>query len=146
MKDILVDTDVILDMLFDNKPFSDSATALFSLADLNNINIYISALSYSRLHEELAKFTSHAKMNAIFRMIFSICSIVEVNTKVLQRALNAGFNDFSRALQYSCALQNERISIIITNNIQEYKNSRLPVMTPSNYLHLFSNKKALIPT
>ena len=144
MKDILVDTDVILDMLFDNKPFSDAATALISLADQSRINVYISAISYCKLYEEMGAFTSPNKLTAIFRMLFSICNVIEVNSRVIQRALNLDIADFSKAIQYASALQNDRISVIISNNINQYKNSRIPVMTPNSYLKLLSQNKVLI--
>jgi predicted nucleic acid-binding protein len=140
MKDILVDTDVLIDLLFDNKPFSEAAATLFTLADNNKINLYISAISYCKLHEELSTYTTQHKMSAIFRMIFSVCNVIEVNTKVIQRALGTGITNFSKAIQYASALQNERISIIVTNNIADYKNSRIPVMNPSGYLKLVDNK------
>jgi predicted nucleic acid-binding protein len=50
MKHLFLDTNVIIDVLADRKPFSESAAILFDYAEKGKINIYISALSYSNIY------------------------------------------------------------------------------------------------
>lgn len=47
------------------------------------------------------------------------------------------FKDFEDALQNYSAQQEKGLTLIITRNIKDYKNSRLAVMTPEDYLKTF---------
>jgi hypothetical protein len=52
--------------------------------------------------------------------------------------LNSDFKDFEDALQnYSGELHKE-IDVIITRNIKDFKDSKLAVMTPDNYMKIKS--------
>ncbi len=57
-----------------------------------------------------------------------------MNKDVILQAFNSDFKDFEYALQnYSAELDNE-IDLIISRNIKDFKNSKLAVMTPDNYI------------
>ena len=43
------------------------------------------------------------------------------------------FSDFEDGLQYYTAIENEQ-ELIITRNLKDFKNSRLPVMTAGQFI------------
>jgi hypothetical protein len=46
------------------------------------------------------------------------------------------FKDFEDGLQYFSAIENDQ-DIIITRNLKDFKNSRIPVMTAEQYLKTY---------
>lgn len=65
---------------------------------------------------------------------------VPVNAKEVDLALNSEISDFEDALQYFKALDG-KIEFIITRNVCDYKNPKLIVQTPQQYIEGLYNKK-----
>ena len=60
--------------------------------------------------------------------------VLELNDKIIELSLNdESFKDFEDGLQYYTAVENQS-NIIITRNLKDFKSSRIPVMTASQYL------------
>jgi len=58
-----------------------------------------------------------------------LIGILSLDEKVINLALNDNdFNDFEDCLQYYSALEN-KIEIIVTRNLKDFENSKIPVMT-----------------
>ena len=136
MKKILIDTDVILDFLFDRKPFSDDASQILSLCELNKIQGYITPVIISNVYYLLRQNAKHEKVIESIKQLLTFIDILVMDTDVVIKALNSPFKDFEDALQNYAAENNVEIKIIITRNIKDYKNSNLGVITPENYLKL----------
>jgi len=136
MKKILIDTDVILDFLFDRKPFSDDASQILSLCELNIIQGYITPVIISNVYYLLRQTAKHEKVIESIKQLLTFIDILVMDTDVVIKALNSPFKDFEDALQNYAAENNVEIKIIITRNSKDYKNSYLGVITPENYLKL----------
>ncbi|MDR2618464.1 MAG: PIN domain-containing protein, partial [Treponema sp.] len=61
--------------------------------------------------------------------------VLNVDDKIIQKALESGFNDFEDAVQYFTAVEN-KIDYIITRNTEDYKKSTIKIYTPSQYLKI----------
>ena len=60
--------------------------------------------------------------------------VIKLDAKIVELALNdSDFSDFEDALQYFTALENKQ-DILITRNLKDFKNAKLPVMTAEEYL------------
>jgi hypothetical protein len=59
--------------------------------------------------------------------------VISVNAKEVDLALNSEMSDFEDALQYFTAM-NSKIGFIITRNVRDYKNPKLIVQTPQEYI------------
>ncbi len=55
MEKVIVDTDIILDLLGERQPFYIHSASLFSAADKNKINLFVSSLSFANLNYILSK-------------------------------------------------------------------------------------------
>ncbi len=134
MKDIIFfDTNVMLDFLGERLNYYDSVAKIVTLADLGKVKIVASSLSYATVNYFLCKFegTENAKLK--LRKFKIVSTIVGVDETTIEKGLNSNFKDFEDALQYYSALD-AKCTILITRNIKDFKNSRLPVMTPLEYL------------
>jgi predicted nucleic acid-binding protein len=139
MTDLFIDTDVIIDFLIDRKPHSREAAILFTLIEQKKIKGYVSSLTFSNLYYILRKVESHNKVINKLDSISRLVTILKVDQKAIKDAIASGFQDFEDSIQYFCAIDNKKIDVLITRNTKDYKNSEIPVMTPSDYLKTVSS-------
>jgi predicted nucleic acid-binding protein len=133
MKKLFIDTNILLDLLAERKPYYNEAAALFSMADKNRILLSISSLSIVNTHYILRKLRSGQEANRIIRTVKVLVNECALDDKITNLALNSDFNDFEDAIQYFTAIEN-RQDIIITRNRSDFKSSSLPVMSAGEFV------------
>lgn len=131
---ILIDTDVILDFLFDRKPFSEDSAKLLSFCEKGEIKGFVTAIMLSNIYYLLRKSAKHEKVIESLKSLLLILDISVTNRQAVQNALDSDFKDFEDALQNFSAQMEKDITIIVTRNIKDYKTSSLSIMTPETYL------------
>lgn len=136
MKKIFLDTNILLDVLLERKGLVEASASIFSKADLGEIRLFVSALSFANIFYILSKATNPANARNALRTIETIVEVLDLNGKVIKLSLNDdGFKDFEDGLQYYSAIENAA-EIIITRNLKDFKNAKIPVMTPEAFLKL----------
>jgi predicted nucleic acid-binding protein len=138
MKDLFIDTDVIIDFLIDRKPFSREAAIIFTLIEQRKLKGHISSLTFNNLYYVLRKFESHNKVISKLDSLSKLGIILKVDDHTIKNAITSGFPDFEDSIQYFCALESKKIDVIITRNIKDYRHSELPVMSPGDFLKTMS--------
>lgn len=135
MKDILfLDTNVVVDLLGERKPFYDSVAKIATLADRGKIQLIVSALTYSTVFYLLSKFEDKEVVKEKMRKFKVIAETSDLTDKVVNKGLASKFRDFEDSLQYYCAVGAD-CNILITRNGKDFKESELPVFTPNEYLN-----------
>ena len=134
MNKILIDTDIILDFFFDREPFSENASKILSLCESKEITGHVTPVTISNVYYLLRQTAKHEKVIEKLTLLISFLEVLVVDKKVVLESLASNFKDFEDALQNYSAEQSNRIDVIITRNIKDYKNSCLSVMLPDNYL------------
>ena len=109
MTRILIDADVILDFFFDRKPFSEFASAIFSLCEGNKIKGFVTPVTYSNVYYLLRQTARHEKVIEKLTQLLSITDILAMDQNIVLLALNSGFKDFEDALQHFSAVQDKSI-------------------------------------
>ena len=90
-------------------------------------------ISLSRLIESyLASLTSRKKSE------IKITPLVESLSGVIQIPDDFDFNVFEDAVQFFTALENKQ-DILITRNLKDFKNAKIPVMTAEEFLVFVQN-------
>jgi predicted nucleic acid-binding protein len=133
MNGVFVDTDIVLDLLGNRKPFYRHAAELFSIADRSEITIFVSSLSFSNLNYILSKQYSSNQARKILMKFKTLVTVLSVSDKVVELALLSDFKDFEDALQYFTALENG-VTLLLTRNLKDYKTAGIPIMTAEQYL------------
>lgn len=133
MEKVFVDTDIILDLLSQREPFYSQAAYLFSDADNNKIQIFISALSFSNLNYLLSKQYNSVQARKILLKFKTLVTVLAVTDKVVELALSSDFKDFEYGLQYFTAIENN-LKIILTRNLKDYKTAEIAVLTAAQFL------------
>ena len=134
MRKLFIDTNIVIDLLSRRMPFYDGAANLFSMADKKLFEISISSLTIANTSYTLLRQMDSNKAKSILRKIGLIVNILPLDDKIVGLALNDdSFSDFENGLQYFTAIENNQ-DIIITRNLKDFKNSKLPAMTASQFL------------
>lgn len=133
MKRVLLDTNIIIDLLAKREPFDRDARKLFSFADNEKVNLFTSALSIANINYVLLREKKPEEAKQILRKLKLLVGILSLNEKVISLALNDNnFMDFEDGLHYYSALENN-IEIIVTRNLKDFENSKIPVMTAGQF-------------
>lgn len=130
MKRIFVDTNIIVDLLADRKPFSKFAIELFEKAETGSIKLYASSHSVATAHYILKKYSDEKTLREALLSLLSYLHIVPVDNDVLMKGLRTKFRDFEDAIQILCATNVPKIECIVTRNTKDFKGSNIPVMAP----------------
>ena len=133
MERVFVDTDVVLDLLGERQPFYKSSAQLFSKADKGEINVFVSSLSFANMHHVLRKKFPDREARKILSGFKVLVSVLPVNDKIIDLALASNFSDFEDAVQYYTASEGN-MKALITRNLKDYRQAKIPVMTADTYL------------
>ena len=136
MKNIFVDTNIVIDLLSRRKPFFEEAAILFSLADKNQIKLSVSALTIANTSYALLRCMDSNKAKSILQKLKLIIHILPLDDRIIELALNDdAFSDFEDGLQYFTAVEYQQ-ELIVTRNLKDFKKSKLPTMTARQLIEI----------
>lgn len=134
MKKIFLDTNIAIDLLSAREPFYLEAAILFSAAERNEIELYLSSLTIANTSYILLKQKNLFEVKTLIRNIMKIVKTLPLNDRIIELALNDNnFDDFEDCLQYYTALD-YKLDLIVTRNTKDFKNSKILTMTAKEYL------------
>jgi len=133
MTRIFLDTNVILDLLAERKPFYESIAKLATLADQKKLVLVTTPLSFTTIEYILKRNENAEIVIDKLRKFKIICEVCDVNEEIIEKGLNSNFKDFEDSIQYYSAVE-ANCSIFITRNGKDFKNSSLPILTAEEYL------------
>ena len=134
MNNLLIDTNIIIDLLAKRQPFYDDAAALFSLADNKEVILAISSLTFANTSYILSKMLPPKQTKDILMNFRSLVRILSLDDKVIDLALGDDyFKDFEDGLQYYTAVENQ-MDLIISRNKKHFNSAQIPVLTAKEFL------------
>ena len=134
MKRLFLDTNIVIDLLARRDPYYEEAAALFSLADRRRIELSISSLTLANTGYILSQQLKTGKVREILRKLRLVVKVLPLDDKITGLALNdETFADLEDGFQYFSALEHDQ-DIIITRNLKDFKNAKIPVMTARQFL------------
>lgn len=136
---LFLDTNVVLDLLGEREPFYNSAAKITTLADKGEIDLVVSALTYSTVYYLLSRFEDKELVKEKIRKFKVIAETSDLTDKIVDKGLSSKFSDFEDSLQYYCAIKID-CKILITRNGKDFKESEIPVLTPDEYLNSLRTK------
>ncbi len=130
MRKIFVDTNIIVDLIADRKPFSKFAIDLFDRAENNKVTLFTSSHSIATTHYILKKYVAEKELRSILLNLLDSLSVISVDENVLKRGLRSKHKDFEDSIQIICATSIDKLDFIITRNKNDFSNSEVPVFAP----------------
>ncbi|MES2446942.1 MAG: PIN domain-containing protein [Bacteroidota bacterium] len=137
MKRVFVDTNIIVDLIADRKPFSKFALEIFSKAEENKIELFTSSHCVATAHYLLKKHIEEQKLRQILDAFLDYIKVIAVDQDIIRKSLKSAHKDFEDAVQIFCAHKVELIDCIVTRNIKDFKLSEIPVFTPDELVRDF---------
>lgn len=139
MKNIFLDTNVIIDFLADRRPFSLSVAKIFNYVLLGKVKVFISAVSYNNIYYILRQSLTNSEIIKLLDDLCEMTEIADVTKAIIKKSLTSDFKDFEDAIQYNCALNLNKIDFIVTRDTKDFKKSNLPVLTPEEAVSSLKN-------
>lgn len=132
---LLIDTNVILNMVFKRNGFED-AVQLFKKIKGTNNNAFITASSVTDLFYIIRKEMHDTnKTYIVMNNIFKLVGILAVTEEDIIVAFEQKWKDFEDCVQYTTA-KNNRIDYIVTANFKDYEDTSLSVVLPKECIEL----------
>jgi predicted nucleic acid-binding protein len=137
MEKLFFDNDIILDISIKRdeslKNGINEAIKLMNLVEAGEYEGYTSTVIFTNTYYIQRKLKDHNTAINFLKKLRLILTVLNVDDKIIQKALESGFSDFEDAVQYYTAVEN-KMDYIITRNTADYKKSTIKVYTPSQYL------------
>lgn len=137
MKKIFVDTNILLDLLFQRRGFFLDAKRLFNYSKSRNINIFISAISINTIYYLLQKKFTKEHSKHLLEYIYDITDILPFDENIIFLAHQSSFKDLEDAFQYFTAKEHH-IPLLITRNIKDFAVDDLSVLSPQQFLEIMA--------
>lgn len=132
---LLIDTNVILNMVFKRNGFED-AVQLFKKIKGTNNNAFITASSVTDLFYIIRKEMHDTnKTYNVMTNVFKLVEILGVTEDDIMLAFEQKWKDFEDCVQYTTA-KNNRIDYIVTANCKDYEDTSLSVVLPKECIEL----------
>lgn len=130
MKKVFVDTNIIVDLIADRKPFSKFAIEIFSKAEENKLKLFTSSHSIATTHYLLKKYVDEKELREVLYNLLNYLNIISVDADVIKKGLKSKHKDFEDAIQMICAYSVEKMDYIVTRNIKDFRDSEITVLSP----------------
>ncbi len=130
MKKVFLDTNIIVDLIADRKPFSKYSIEIFKKAEEKKIKLFTSSHSIATTHYLLKKYLEEKILRDVLYNLLDYVTVIAVDTDVLKKGLRSKHKDFEDSIQILCASTIEKIDCIVTRNTKDFRDSEILVLTP----------------
>lgn len=127
---VFLDTNILVDLIADRKPFSKHAIEIFKSAEELKTQLFTSSHSIATAHYLLKKYVEEKDLRDILSNLLEFLDVISVDLDVLKKGLRSNHKDFEDAIQIICASSITGIDFIVTRNIKDFKTSNIAVLTP----------------
>ncbi|HUE87378.1 MAG TPA: PIN domain-containing protein [Vicinamibacterales bacterium] len=130
MRRLLFEVNVMLDVLLDRKPFSETASAVWEFVELGEAEGMLSAHAFTTIHYLNGRDAVGAAARAATEALLSVFEVAPVDRGVLDSALALGWNDFEDAVT-AAAARRAKCDVIVTRNPSDFPRSPVRVLLPA---------------
>jgi predicted nucleic acid-binding protein len=104
---VLIDTNIVLDIALNRKPFVEHAALLWRLAEQKEITACLSNTSITDIFYIVRKHAGQEKARAFIADILDTFSLADIDEEGFREALHSDMNDFEDAVQYVICMHND---------------------------------------
>jgi predicted nucleic acid-binding protein len=130
---VLIDTNVCLDGIFNHEPFAAHALELTERAQRGDFRGFVAAHSFDTIFYVLKKRIGRAKTYKGIKSLRKAYNISPVTENVIDKAIENEWKDFEDAIHYQAAVA-AGCQAIITRNEKDFKKTEIPILTPQEFL------------
>ena len=138
MNRALIDTNVVLDVLFERENLLEPAKAIWQAVEDGRLLGYVSAITpitiFYLAHRQTKNLKKARQLTAEVLNTFRVCALTET---ILHSAMNSSMDDYEDAAQAFSALA-DGLDYIITRDVKDYEKSPVKAITPTEFLKQLS--------
>lgn len=136
---VFLDTNVMIDLIISRNPFYKDIAEIVKIAEKKEIKLYTSSLSFVNTFYVASKNNTKELVIESLKKFRIICDVTIIDELNVDKSLLSDFEDFEDAVQYNSAIYHD-CEYIITRDKKGFKNSKITVMTPDEFLISLKNK------
>ncbi len=135
MHKLFLDTNIILDWVFDRKEFGSFAKKIIEYSEIEKVKLYTSAITISDFNYiAYQSIQDRKKVRFLIEKIAEVIQVVPTFHQQIISGIQSDFTDLEDAFQYYTATHIKGISAIITRNKKDFKHSKIKILTAEEYL------------
>ena len=136
---VLIDTNVSLDVLLKREPFFEYSQLVLLAAEQKYINGFISASSITDIYYLVNKLYKDraAVRKLLSEHLMRVVDIAAVDSNVIINALDAEWDDFEDCVQYIVG-ESIGADYIVTRNVKDFENMGIRTVTPNELLDIIA--------
>lgn len=130
---LLLDTNVILDVIMNRKPFVDNALAIMAMGEAGVVKLSLSTDAISTIFYIIERNKDAATARQAILNLAARVELAPLDGDAVMRGLSYDFVDVEDALVASVA-ESIAADVIVTRNAKDFARSPVTVMTPTELL------------
>ena len=134
---MLIDTNILVDVALDRRPFSEPASDLLKLLQQNAVSAYISWHTVSNFYYVVAPAVGGIETREFIVDLLRFISVSQTGTEDILYAASLPMRDFEDAMQVAAA-RACGASHIVTRNSRDFERSPIPAVDVAEALRLLS--------
>jgi len=134
MKNVFVDTNILIDLLADRAPFSKFAVEIFDLAERKQVQLFTSSHSFATTHYLLKKYIEEKELREILYSLLDFMELISIDISIIKKSLISNHKDFEDAIQIYAANSVSNIDFIVTRNLKDFKDAGITVLPPDELI------------
>ncbi len=135
---LFLDTNIILDVLDTERPFSKESQILFGLIEAENVIAYFSESVITTTDYILIKKIARTQRINIINDLLKLVTVIECTNSIVQNAIIKNETDIEDAILYELA-NNQKLDYFITNNkhaLKKLASKKLPIVSTKEFLRI----------
>lgn len=132
----MIDTCIVVDALQKRESFFPEAESIFLLCANLKFDGFLSAKAITDIYYLTHQQThSNEETRKIIRTLCNLFHLLDTTSLNIQKAISSEVSDFEGAVRIETAIRS-KLDCIVTRNTSNYKQSVIPVYTPSEFIKL----------
>lgn len=134
---VLLDTNVILDSIRKRKPFNIESDQILIDSAMSKFDSFMSASTVLNLHYIIHnELHNENQTRELIKNIIRSVKVIDTSAIDCVDALESDIKDYEDGVIEQTAYNN-RIDVIVTRNKKDFKKSRIPAITPKEFIETF---------
>ena len=135
MKQVLFDSDVLLDILAQRQPFVVASAQALNTVIKKQVQGFVSGHAVTNIFYILRRQIGSEAARKLIENLLQHIQIASVTDEVIHQALKSPIKDFEDAVT-SAAAMSAGLEIIVTRNKADFVESSIPAMLPEELLKM----------
>jgi len=133
MRQALIDTNVVLDVLLDRQPHVEGSAAVWAAIETGLTKGFLAAHAITTIHYLVRRELGNARAKRTVAAVLRIFDVATVDATVIQEALQLSLPDFEDSVT-AAAAQLAGCDVIVTRDPKGFRGSPVRTLTPEAVL------------